>query len=763
MGKMARNSCISMLLSASLIATATAATAQDASQVDARAGDDQQEARSSGGFSGEILVTATRRTSSVQDVGVSVSAYSGEQLRSAGITTSQEIVQITPGLQNPQSNSGFSSSYAIRGVTQSDFGSSQEAPVALYLDDVYQANQGGAAFQLFDTERVEVLRGPQGTLFGRNATGGLVHFITRKPDSFAGGYLDATYGRFDRFRLEGAVNAPLSDKVAVRVSAVYDVHDTFVENRTGPDVWDRDELGGRIQFAFDLGDNADLILSGRFGRRDATGVPYDHAVATPTGIGGTGVFDTTPGATDFLGFTEPDDDPFTVAIDPVSRNEAKTWGATATLTWDFGNVTLTSITDVTDLAVEFTEDSDMQPGEFFHFDARTDNQQLSQELRLAGDMEGSRWTVGAYYLNIDGDFRQDGLITDLGFGVDFQRALYSLDTESYSLFAQSEFDLTERLTFTGGVRWVRDEKEQIYENFFGIDGFPDKIPFGASGSPNLIAFQGADGQSLWSVRAQFDYDVNDDVLLYASYNRGVKGFGFNAPLDPSGSDLFIDPLTFDPAVNADANFRFDDETLHAFELGVKANLGGVRFSVAAFYYDYNNYQALNLEGITQIITNNDARMYGLDAELFASPWEGADIMLGASWLDNKVEDVNVGGIILDREVAYAPEWDLTGLVRQEFEIEGAGTVALQANGSYVSNQWLGLSNAEVLREDGYFLGNARASFTFEGSGITLAAFVNNFTDTRYRTLAFDLAGFFGSVENQFGRPREWGVMAQVQF
>lgn len=736
--------------------TAIPAVAQD-SATEATADKD------GGSLTDEILVVATRNESSVQNVGISVSAFTGDQLKTVGISDSTQLVQITPGLQNPQSGSGATSSYSIRGVTQTDFGFSQEAPVALYLDDVYQASQGGAAFQIFDLERVEVLRGPQGTLFGRNATGGLVHYLTKKPSDRFEGYVDASYGTFDRVKLEGAVNVPLGDAIFARASIITDSHGNIATNRAGRNLWDRDELAGRVQFLLKPDADVELLLSARFGKRRNTGSPYDAVPATPTGFGGTGVFNTAPGATDFFGFAEPDDGPFVVAIDDISKNNTNTWGATAHLTWEIGGITLTSISDVSDIRLSYVEDADVQPGEYYHYFADTDQQQISQELRISGLSDGLFWNLGGYYLRIRGNYAQAGKLTDLGLGVDQQTALYFLDTDSYSLFGQAEIDLTDKLTFTGGLRWTRDKKVTAYENFFTIDGVPDKIAFGASGSPNLIDFAGSDSQSLWAVRAQLDYHATDRILLYASYNRGVKAFGYNAPVDPSGSTFFIDPTTFDPAPGANDAFKFDDETLNAFEVGIKSKWDGVRFNLAAFYYDYKNYQALNLSGITQIITNNDARMYGADAELFASPIDGMDIVLGASYLDAKVKDIDVGGLLLDRQIAYAPKWSLTGLIRQEFEIGTAGTFAVQMNARYTSSQFLGVSNAAVLREGGYLLANARISYKLPDTDLEIAGYVNNLGDIRYRVLAFDTSAFFGNVENQFGRPREWGISASYRF
>jgi iron complex outermembrane receptor protein len=190
--------------------------------------------------------------------------------------------------------------------------------------------------------------------------------------------------------------------------------------------------------------------------------------------------------------------------------------------------------------------------------------------------------------------------------------------------------------------------------------------------------------------------------------------------------------------------------------------GAARFNISAFYYDYNNYQALNLEGITQIITNNDARMYGVDAELFASPWDGGDIVLGASFLDAEVKDVNVGGTLLDREPGYAPSINLTGLIRQEWQV-GSGAMAAQVNGTYVGDHFLGLSNAAVQKEEGYVLLNARLSYRLDEPDVEFALFAKNLTDKEYRVLAFDLSGFFGNVESQYGRPREIGGSVTFRF
>ncbi len=736
--KMAFASTMALIVGAGL---SSAATAQEAERDDS--------------VMDTITITAQKYEQSLDEVGIAVTAFTGEQLESLGIKDSTDLTMITPGLRNPKSNSGFTSSFSLRGLSQSDYGASQEAPVALYVDEVYQASQGAAQFLLFDLDRVEVLRGPQGTLFGRNATGGVVHFITQKPTQTSEGYVQASYGRFNDRKIEGAINTPLAENVSARVSLAGRWMDAIADNRIGPDLWDGDEYGGRAQVLFEPTDDVSFLLNVRGSKRSVIGQPYVWAAARPTGFAGTGQF--TPGLTDNFGFAEPDLDPLTVSLDAPSRNIAESNGISGTLTWDLGWSTLTSISDYSHVEVDLVEDSDMQPGEFFHYNALVDSEQLSEEIRLNGGADGFRWVAGAYYLKVDGNYTQSGRIRDLGFGVDVQDAVYDVLTESTSVFGQLEFDLSDQVSAILGARYVKERKAQNYLSQFKdvVGGTP--VAFGSS--PDLLRFNGRLADDLYAVRAELDWKPMDDVLVYASYNRGVKGGGFNAPLDPSGAAVFIDPATFDPAPTADAAMRYAPETLNAYELGLKTTLfdGLARLRLAAFYYDYKDFQAFNFSGIsTQYITNRDAKLQGVDAELFSSPIDGLDLVFGASYLDQVVYDVPVGSLTLDRKMTYAPEWNLTALARYEWDFLG-GLLAVQANANYVSEQFLGLTNSDVLREPAYTIANARTTYTFPGDQVSVSLFVDNLTDETYRSVAFDLAGFFGSVESQINMPRTYGI------
>jgi iron complex outermembrane receptor protein len=713
---------------------------------------------------GDIVVTAQRREQRSQNVGISITAFSGEQLTQLGVSSSQDLVAITPGLRNPQSGSGLTASFSLRGLSQSDFGASQEAPVALYVDDVYQSSQGASQFLLFDVARTEVLRGPQGTLFGRNATGGLVHFITERPKDDFGGYVDLSYGRFNRIRPEAAINLPIGATTAIRISAAGEWHDAFVKNTAGADLYDANRWGGRLQFQWKPSDDITLLLSGRIGRVRETGQPYIWDAARPTGPLGTGEF--SPGLSDNFGFTNTGNGPFRVTLDPIAFHDTDTQGVTGSLSWTLGDVTVTSLTDFTEVQVKYAEDSDMQPGEYFHYLADQRSKQFSQELRLSGETGALNWTVGGYYLWIGGDYVQEGRLTDLfgaGSGVSTLTSRYDVTTHSVSAFGQLEYKLTDQLKAIVGARYIDERKRQNYNSaFYDLPG-GSKVGFGSS--PDLLNFNGRMSQGLYSLRAELDWKPSEGALFYASYNRGVKSGGFNAPLDPSGSAVFIDPLTFDPAPTAADAMRFKPEVLHSYEVGAKIKLpnGLGRINASAFYYDYKDFQALSFEGVsTSYIINRPATLKGIDTELYLTPARGLNLIFGASYLDQVVKGIPLSGTSVDRKIPYAPQWNLTALARYEWDAFG-GQMALQANTNYVSSQNFALTNAAVTEEPGYALVNARLSYTFPNDRLTIAAYVDNLTDRRYRLIAFDLASSFGSSESQYGMPRTYGVSLRYKF
>ncbi len=753
----------------------------------------------------EVTVTAQKRAQSVQDVGIAITAYTGDQLKQLGYDNAQQITAQTPGVNTIQPNGPSSFFISIRGVSQNDFsGDHQESPVAIYVDEAYISAASGAGFQLFDMERVEVLRGPQGTLFGRNATGGLAHYITNKPSQELEGYVDLTLADYNQVKVEGAVGGPITDSVSGRVSFLRNKHDGYIDNRIGKDLNNGDDWAVRGHLNIDFNDDISLLLSARSGEQDIDSGFFEHTSARQNPVTGLGE--------DFNGldlqgdgdslatsYEDTDGDVYAGEYNLVGHNKLETSGFTGKLTWQFENFELVSITDYFTLEKDYLEDSDASPNDFFAFYLKTDMDQFSQEIRVSGGSDNMRWVAGAYYLTIDGDFENGGAAGNFfgaafpGFGLEGTNiglySPFSTETDSYAVFGQVEFDLSDSLTLIAGARWTREEKEMDFiqyaaefssprsnkvvgNDFLGLGGalftYNTNEVSSAPGGPAfgfpLVTGDPDDAKQsddLYTAKLELDWHLNDDVMTYVSYNRGIKGGGFNAPLDATN---FYDG---DPATGGPKDMAFDEEVLNAYEVGVKWTFadGLARLNAAAYYYDYQDYQAFSLEGLTTFVFNTDAEVKGGEIELQASPIEGLDLILGAAYTDNVVDDAyrQPNGKTLDRTAVMTPEWTFNGLARYEWPALG-GTLAVQADFNYMDEHYFQLKNSPVGTEDSYTLVNARVSYTSGSGHWTLAAFVDNATDEEYRTMVFDLAGTpatggFGLTENYYGTPQWWGVTA----
>ncbi|MEO0498772.1 MAG: TonB-dependent receptor, partial [Pseudomonadota bacterium] len=396
-------------------------------------------------FAEEIFVTAQKRSENIQEVGISITAFSGNQLQALGYTNAQQVTALAPGVSTIQPNGEANYSIAIRGVANSDFTTNVESPIAIYVDDVYISQTSGAGFLLFDMERVEILRGPQGTLFGRNATGGLVSYTTVKPnaDEFEG-FFNVAYGSFERVRLQGAANMPITDELSVRISAMTHQGGGYVTNRLDPDndLNNANETAGRIQLLWEPTETFDILLNARFGEQDIrTGFFEFQSALFPDG-------QLTPGqpVAELGNYVDNDGDVFAGDYDRTGFNKLDTWGTSATMNWDVGFGTITSITDFQSVKRNYIEDSDASPADYFSFFLTTDSQQFSQELRIAGENGPLKWVGGFYYLDLDIDDSNGAItpdlfeilfeapIADLGFnGI---RNPYTFDKKSWSLFGQ---------------------------------------------------------------------------------------------------------------------------------------------------------------------------------------------------------------------------------------------------------------------------------------------------------------------------------------
>jgi len=730
-----------------------------------------------GGVLEEIIVTAQKREQSLQDVGVAVTAFTGDQIRQLGFTNTTDVVSMTPGLNYTVPNAESSQiNFFLRGVGLNDFADANENPVAVYVDEVYRPAMGGLSFQLFDMERVEVLRGPQGTLFGRNTTGGLVHYISKRPGEVVDGYVNATVGDFSQFKLEGALGGPFSDAVSGRLSLAMNQHDGWTENRAGPDYNETDARAARGQLLFTPSDAVDLLIGAWWSDNDANVGAWQHQATrfnaagesvalgpdeqdTSVDCNADGILDAgdarpAPG-TDCFGYRDTDGDPWAGEYDRDGRVEVETKGISATLDWEFATgLTLTSITAIQSVDRLQSEDTEASPFPLIlpTFAATTDT--LTQELRIAGGSEAVQWLAGLYYFDneVEGHYNLD--LTNLGFV--FFDANYRQETDSFALFGQVEFALGDEWTLIAGARVENEEKTLDYLNvdesglFEFLFGSDIAFDFGPASVGDLAKH---DNDSV-SGKIELDWRPGDDLLIYGSISQGTKSAGFNVG--------FLDQ-TFLFASNTPDTIPFGEETLRSYEIGFKSTIfdGRARFNGSAFYYDYEDFQTFRFELLNQVIFNADAEVTGAELELQASPAEGWDVALGLSVLDATAEGIPspVDGSPRKRDMVAAPDFSANALVRYEWPAFG-GHLAAQAWANYQSETFYDIQNAPVSREDGYTVGNLRFSYTSGDGAWELAAFAHNITEEEYLAYTFDFTGVFGFNQQAYGPPRWVGLSLQ---
>ena len=686
------------------------------------------------------------------------------------------------------------------GSHKNDFLDAVEAPVAVYIDEGYVATQNGQQFALFDIERVEVAKGPQGTLFGRNATGGLVHYLSRKPTEDFEGYGDVTYGSYDQFRFEGAISGPISESVSARVSGYFNRHDEIIDNEYpdqalgiapgiaggGQDFYNDDTWGLRAHLQFNPNEDAEILLTG-FATETEFGVsPYQNMATiaeldaqrrvinsfivssseTRASIGPGGVdagldldgngvpetFGRAPGA-DVFGYSDRDGADFDTSSDFAfdDINSLKTYGGNGKISWDLNSsITLTSITDYKKFEKFNILDVDGSATDWFQFVSSMDAESISQEVRLNGETERMRWVLGLYYLNIDNDtdtgflFNQ-GSVTFLGIFDDINEV--RLDTESFSGFGQLEYDLVSELTLIAGLRIVQEDKDYTLDQTAYINTNDLTIDKEIVAFPIAPTFNTDTSDTLWTGKVQLDWRPNENLLVYAGVNRGVKAGSFNAPITFfSGTPVNLLP--------------YDEEILLAYEAGFKSTLfnGTTRFNGSFYYYDYKDYQASVFAGINQVIQNVDANIKGVEFELITTPAAGWDLMFSVGYIDAEVEDLAVApGITRDVRPTFVPEVTLAGLVRYEIpDVVMGGRVALQGDFNYASDFFHNARNFDAQEFDGYWLGNVRVNWTSADNAWQGEFFINNVGDERVPLVGFDLSVNCGCTINAYGKPRWFG-------
>ncbi|MEJ1963157.1 MAG: TonB-dependent receptor [Gammaproteobacteria bacterium] len=796
-----------MALCAPIIATLTVgqALAQSASD-------------SSSGQLEEVVVTAQFRKQDLQQTPIAITAVTAGMLEQRNQTDISQIAGQAPNVTLQPNGAAFGSSMVafIRGVGQTDFNLALEPGVGLYVDDVYYATLTGSVLDLLDLDRVEILRGPQGTLAGKNSIGGAIKLFSQKPTGDGGGYLEATAGTLNRIDVRGAGDFKISDTLFARVSFASKHHDGYITRvdyactHPGSNIPSHNVGNGCI-----LGhDGAQAFDAARLALRWVPSEALDVNLAVDatndqSGVGANTLLKFNPGslgaATNITGVngapvffsanfipygsqsTDPNhpndpymsyaayqsdahsavfgDDPY-APINVPAINHFKTWGISANIQWSISDkLSLTSVSAYRDYTNQFAEQTDASPIGVQILLQKQIHDQLSQELRLNGSIASAiDYTVGAFYMKQTG-----GLNARVGLpwvGFDFIHGPDTTPSKTKAGFVNAEWHITGKLDLVGGLRYSDEEKTYTYFRHNG-DGTPITNPAGYNG---LVA--GLNGTSATfsgtrtDYRANLNYRITDDVMAYVSSSTGYKGGGVNPrPFYPSQA------LPFDP------------ETLTAYEVGLKTSLldNHMRLNFAAFYNNYKDIQ-LGLSSCPTPPLNGvqypaapcalpanvgSAHVKGVEIETEIHPIENFEIDASASYLDFQYTEIAGGtstGITLGMKTPYTPKSKWSIGTQYDFIIGEQGTITPRLDASHQSSIFASAINDPLWNEiDAYTVLNARVTWRNKDASWQAALNVTNVTDKLYYLTLFDTHTSAGYVNGQPAMPREWSVTVKHNF
>jgi iron complex outermembrane receptor protein len=677
----------------------------------------------------EIVVTAQKREQSFQDVGIAVSVFSGEDATKLGFAQLKDVATQTPNVQIKEVVANSVPNVTIRGVGLNDYAANNNPAAGIYVDDVYLVSPAMLTFGLLDLERIEVLKGPQGTLFGRNTTAGTVNFISRKPGDTLDGYLNVDYGRYERAVVEGAIGGPIGETLSGRI-AVQTVQqgDGWQTNRlNGKHVGEIDRTSARAQLRWKPSDAVSVLLNVHGGQDDSDVwlVKIDNPF-TPEDDG--------------------DTDPYRSGASVPTVMELESKGATLDIDWSISDqLTLTSVTGYEEFTRYHVEDRDASS--LKQLDGYFDNdiEQFSQESRLTYQRDNVVLIGGAFYgedtVDTRDRFDAADLLSLLGLaGIDSIGNEYSQETTSAALFVHSEWSFAPEWKLTAGARYTDDQKD--FSNAFTY-----LIPAGGTDVPLYPpVVDDYDVQDV-SGKIGIDYSGFDGTLLYASISRGFKSGGFQGQ------------LSFDPG----ALQPFDDETLIAYEAGLKSRLAGntLQLNASVFFYDYSDLQFYGglfdspvgvLFGITNV---GDAEVMGMEAELWWRASERMDIRLGLGLLDTEITKSVVDGVATGSELPNAPDMTFNGQFRYQWPVGGDLKVEALLAANYQGDLTFDVvRNPPEAREKGYWLADARLGIGAQDDRWSVSIWGRNLADERYRTQVLFSSVGFGET---WGPPRTYGV------
>ena len=696
----------------------------------------------------EIVVTATKRAESLQDVPISVSAIGGEALERARVTNVDDLVTKVANLQLTSIVGDNTPIFALRGVSMSDYSLNQASPVATYYDEVYKGNFAFLGVSMYDLERVEVLRGPQGTLYGKNTTGGAVNLISRRAKlGETSGYFNAGYGNYNRIDLNGAVNLPLGEKAAVRLAGTFAKADGWFRNVV-PGKADLASVSEYALRATVLVEPSDAL---RFTLRASTSKqnPRNYGIyAQPEAINRAG-----------LGKWQ-------IASNIDKRRLARTHSIALTTELDLTDtLSLTSITAYDKGKLSFYEDTDGTAGQLLEIPYYDKASQFAQDLRLTSDTGGPfDFILGVYYnrekvfntttFEIGKDIDSDGLpgitANDCAVGLPLGCLFNNEFTQvkkSFAIYADANYELSDLVTLRGGLRYTKDKGRQsdFEANALGVDG---------SLIANLIPLSNLRySTDNLSGKIGLDFNLADGNMIYAHVSKGYRAPSFNA-------QAFFDPSELSVA---------KAEKVTAYELGSKLQFAGrsVTLNMAGFYYDYRNQQFINVDPGTaaQTLLNIDkSRIMGGEAELSVRASDMISLRAGMGLLSTKIKRGTVSGAnVSGNRLSNAPKLTFNMGADVTLMDGDAGRLSFHPDMAYQANQYFEVLNVPRLRQSSYAIVSAHLDYETADGRWNASIWGKNLTNKHYFTSRVDLLAGFGFDYNHIGNPRTYGVSVGMKF
>jgi iron complex outermembrane receptor protein len=751
----------------------------------------------------EVVVTARRRDENLQDTPIAISAFSAQVLQDRQVLQTQDLERITPSLQfkpaGQLSGNSASAVVFIRGVGQVDPTAAVDPGVGIYLDEVYLGRAVGGAIDFGDIAGVEVLRGPQGTLFGRNTIGGAILVRTREPEmgSFSG------RGRArigDDALREGflALNLPITSTVAARVAGGFRYRDGYVIRAfDGKDLGNESgySLNGALKWEPSVAFKT--FLRADYSRRKENGAPFVFAgineqapVAAIASVaagcpGATIPFaPITPGNPRFGAPNVPLINDVRCANDLQARGDfvnggnapvmsmSKVWGVANTATLRLSEALLAkSITAYRKTDSRGIRDADNTPLTLITTDVGSSSKQFSQELQLQADLGTVSGIVGGYYFREVTDERatvflafppSPPVIGSLLAGGPGSRDLQvsTLKTGSVAAFGELTWAPVDRLEVTGGLRYTRDRKfyqGTVLNLFPATQPDPNPLPTLATtqggplfifNTPNRRTFSALTGS------ASVQYRWSNALSTYLSFARSFKSGGFNT--------------RYNAATPNNLPVPFADEKVTSYEAGVKTNIGRLRFNVAAFNAEYDDIQLIFRQGVVPLLFNaGKARIRGLEAEAnYRSPF-GLIFDGGLSLLDDKIKSITpipgaTATVTPNDDLPFTPKVQANFGVGYRFDLANGAALTPRFDGSYTSKLTFITGSIPLIEENGYFVGNGSLALRLK-NGFEFSAGVNNIFDERYLIQGNASLATLGYAERIFARPRNWFAQVSTSF